>query len=85
MRELHEQGLRVPQDISVVGYANFDFARDLVPPLTTVHQDPYRIGRLAGKILLQRILEQGTEQAPERIHLKPELIVRKSTAAAPQT
>jgi LacI family transcriptional regulator len=77
-----ELGLRVPEDLSIVGYADFEFARDLVPPLTTVRQDPYKIGRLAGRILLDRILERAETNQPQRVHLKPELVIRKSTAPA---
>jgi LacI family transcriptional regulator len=76
-----ELGLRVPQDLSVVGYADFAFAADLVPPLTTVRQDPYAIGRRAAQMVLARIFGRETSSNPVKVFLKPELIVRKSTAA----
>jgi LacI family transcriptional regulator len=75
-------GMKVPDDLSIVGYADFPFARDLVPPLTTVRQDPYQMGRLAAQLLLDRILDRAEEDAAKRIHLAPELVVRGSTAAA---
>ncbi|MEA2734924.1 MAG: LacI family transcriptional regulator [Humisphaera sp.] len=75
-------GLKIPVDISVMGYADFPFARDLVPPLTTVRQDPYQMGRIAAQLLLDRILDRASGEASKRIHLAPELIVRGSTAQA---
>jgi LacI family transcriptional regulator len=75
-------GMKIPQDLSVIGYADFPFARDLVPPLTTVRQDPYQMGRISAQLLLDRILERAPGEASKRIHLAPELVVRGSTADA---
>src|SRR5688572_1038419 len=75
-------GMKIPDALSVIGYADFPFARDLVPPLTTVRQDPYQMGRLAAQLLLDRILDRATGESAKRIHLAPELVVRTSTAAA---
>ena len=75
-------GLRIPDDVSVVGYADFPFSRDLWPPMTSVKQDPYLIGRTAARILLDRVLERITTTKPQRVHIKPELMVRKSTGPA---
>jgi LacI family transcriptional regulator len=75
-------GMKIPDDLSVVGYADFPFARDLVPPLTTVRQDPYQMGRIAAQLLLDRILDRAAAEA-NRVHLAPELVVRNSTAPAP--
>jgi LacI family transcriptional regulator len=76
-------GLRIPQDLSIVGYADFPFAADLTPPLTTVKQDPYQMGRQAARILLDRILDRSESPAPHRYHFAPELVVRQSTGPAP--
>jgi LacI family transcriptional regulator len=77
-------GLRIPQDVSVIGYADFPFGQDMIPPLTTVKQDPYQIGRVAAQILLDRIFDRAKADEPKRIHIKPELIVRSSTGPAPK-
>ncbi|MGB7161444.1 MAG: LacI family DNA-binding transcriptional regulator [Tepidisphaeraceae bacterium] len=77
-------GLSIPGDLSVVGYADFPFAADLIPPLTTVKQDPYQMGRQAARILLDRILDRAETDAPHRWHFAPELIVRASTGPAPK-
>jgi LacI family transcriptional regulator len=73
-------GLVIPRDISVVGYADFPFACDLVPPLTTIRQDPYQMGRLAAQMLLDRVLGRIESDAPRRVHMTPQLVVRASTA-----
>jgi len=78
-----EYGLKIPDDLSVVGYADFPFAEDLVPALTTVRQDPYQIGCVAAQILLDRILERTDSAEPRKIRLKPEPIIRKSTGPVP--
>lgn len=72
------RGLRIPDDLSVVGYADFSFAAELVPPLTTVRQDPYAIGQTAAQMLLQRLAD-GLGEKPQRVYLTPSLIVRQST------
>lgn len=72
-------GLRIPDDLSVVGYADFAFSADLVPALTTVRQDPYYMGRTAGQMLLDRIFGRAAKRTPIKAYLKPELVVRNST------
>lgn len=80
-----ELGLRIPQDLSVVGYSDLDFAMRMRPPLTTVRQDPYQIGRLASRLVLQRIRGKITCEEPQQTRLRPELVVRASTGPAPRT
>jgi LacI family transcriptional regulator len=78
-RLANELGLSIPRDLSVVGYADFAFAPDMTPALTTVRQDPYAMGRTAGQLMLERI--SGTApKKPRKNYIKPELIVRNSTA-----
>ena len=75
---LYEQGLRVPQDISVVGYDDISDAQFLIPPLTTVRQDLSRLGQLVTEQLIAQI---DSPDAPEMQQiLLPELIMRSSTA-----
>jgi len=75
---LEAAGLRVPEDISVVGYDDLSFASRLAPPLTTVSQPTYQLGRAAADLLLD-------EAEPGHTHREtlfpPALVVRSSTAA----
>lgn len=71
-------GLRVPQDLSLVGFDDTPAAQWSAPPLTTVRQPFAEMGRVAMRSLVQ--LADGGELASPRVELATELIVRKSTA-----
>jgi DNA-binding LacI/PurR family transcriptional regulator len=76
---LHDRGVRVPQDMSVVGFDDIPEAEFLIPPLTTVRQDFDAVGRLGVKLLTDLIAgAAGAEHARHRI--VPTLSVRGSTA-----
>lgn len=70
-------GVRVPADISVVGYDDLPFARRLAPPLTTVNQPKYQLGHTAAELLLD---EARPDHAHREIRFQPSLVVRASTA-----
>jgi len=70
--------LRVPEDLSVVGFDNISLAAFVIPPLTTVAQPIYAIGEAAVRILLHQLQDPGA--APETVMLNTELVVRQSTA-----
>ncbi|MGK5683069.1 LacI family DNA-binding transcriptional regulator [Actinoplanes sp. URMC 104] len=72
-------GLRIPGDLSVVGFDDVPLARWASPPLTTVRQPLRDMGRLAARTVLQ--LSRGDEAAPASTELATRLIVRGSTAA----
>lgn len=76
-----EMGLRVPQDISVIGYDNVRNARYFTPALTTVHQPKEQLGVTALDMLLERILSKREEQ--QTIEVQPTLIERRSVADGP--
>jgi len=80
MAVLHDAGLSVPYDISVVGFDDIAIASFSTPSLTTVRQPLFEMGTVAAKTLLDRI-EDRAPFIPE-IALAPELIVRKSTCPA---
>ena len=81
IRALQEQGLRVPQDVSVMGFDDIPGAAFHSPSLTTVRQPLNRMGEVAAQTLLERI-EAKKEYIPE-IAIEPELVIRESTAKAP--
>lgn len=76
IRALHESGLCVPQDVSVVGYGDTPSARYHVPSLTTVRQPLQRMGSIGAEQLLARLAGHAT---PASIRIEPELVVREST------
>ena len=75
---LHERGVRVPEDVSVVGFDDTPDSRHLLPPLTTVDQDFEALGTLIVDHLLAAI--GGSEAGGDRL-ITPRLVVRESTAA----
>jgi LacI family transcriptional regulator len=77
MQALSEQGLCVPQNMSVVGYDDIAFASVTTPGLTTVAQPKYQMGASAVEVLLQRLMEEGGP--PRRVLLRPRLVVRGTT------
>jgi DNA-binding LacI/PurR family transcriptional regulator len=77
MRAFQEAGLRVPDDISVLGFDDVSIAPFSIPPLTTVRQPLLRMGRIAAETLLDRI-EDRAPFVPE-ISVEPELVSRRST------
>jgi LacI family transcriptional regulator len=80
IRAIREAGLRVPEDISVVGFDDIQAAMFHSPSLTTVRQPLHQMGEIAAKILLDRL--EGQEDWPKQVAVKPELMVRESTARA---
>src|SRR5712692_7008658 len=82
MRAFQEAGLRVPEDISVIGFDDIQGAAYSTPSLTTVRQPLAHMGRLAAQTLLARI--EGEKDSSPEILIEPELVVRKSTAEAPK-
>ena len=76
---IHKAGLRVPDDVAVVGFDDIALASYASPPLTTIQQPKYEMGKLAAQILLDRITAKKRVKAQR--HLLPtQLIVRESTS-----
>lgn len=82
IRALQERGLRVPHDVSVVGFDDIPGAAFHSPSLTTVRQPLNRMGEVAAQTLLDRI--EGRKEYPSDIAIEPEMVVRESTSRAPQ-
>ncbi|MFD4649147.1 LacI family DNA-binding transcriptional regulator [Streptomyces sp. NPDC058441] len=81
VRAARREGLRVPDDISVVGYDDSAFMNCTEPPLTTMRQPIEAMGRAAVELLVTQI--QGGSVTPGELLFEPELVVRGSTAQAP--
>jgi DNA-binding LacI/PurR family transcriptional regulator len=75
---LREAGLRVPDDVSVVGYDDLPVAAVFEPPLTTVHQPMQEVGALACSLLLDDVT--GGEPTQADIHLLPAALVLRGSA-----
>ena len=76
---LKERGLRVPEDIGLVGFSNELFSRLTVPQLTSIDQHCELMGRSATRLLLQVMEEREQAYAPRHVVLQPDLFVRASS------
>jgi DNA-binding LacI/PurR family transcriptional regulator len=83
VRALREAGLRVPQDVSVVGFDDVQSAAFQNPGLTTVRQPLKTMGMLAAEAVVRRITAPGEHPAAKQIVVDPELVVRESTCPPP--
>jgi LacI family transcriptional regulator len=82
MRALAEAGLRVPEDVSVVGFDDILSAAYCTPSLTTVRQPLIEMGKTGARILLERIANPGNSELAAEVLIEPELVVRESTGPA---
>ncbi|WP_328466863.1 LacI family transcriptional regulator [Actinoplanes sp. NBC_00393] len=77
MRSLRKRGLKVPDDIAVVGYDDVPFAAELATSLTTIRQPTYDLGRAAATLLLTDA-DPTASDGHQQLTYQPELIVRES-------
>jgi len=77
IRALHDAGIRVPEDVSVLGFDDVEAAPFHIPSLTTIRQPLQQMGTIAADALLRKI---AGEHLPRIIRIEPELIVRESTS-----
>lgn len=84
IRALQESGLRVPEDVSVLGFDDIYTAAFHNPALTTIRQPLFEMGSLAAQTLLKRLaaLQTDAGEIPQTLTVEPKLIVRQSTAQA---
>lgn len=73
---IHSRGLKIPDDIAIVGFDDMYWSNSLNPPLTAVSQPGYEIGRQAARMLFERLNEPN--KPPRKIVLNTELMIRKS-------
>ena len=81
LQEMTRQGLRVPQDVAIVGYDDIDFAAAAAVPLSSVRQPREQLGRTAAELLLDEV-ENGRGHGHRQVVFEPELVVRESSARA---
>ncbi len=82
LSETARQGLRCPDDLSVIGFDDLEIAAHFQPPLTTMRQPREALGRLAAEALIDLIEDVPGKLVPRQLVLSSELIVRRSVAPA---
>ncbi|MCX7262151.1 MAG: LacI family DNA-binding transcriptional regulator [Burkholderiales bacterium] len=73
---LHRKGLKIPEDVSLIGFDDLYHSIYVAPPLSTIHQPAYELGRLTASAILQML----ADTKPTAFMPAPKLIVRESTA-----
>jgi len=79
MQVLKEKNIKVPEEVALVGFSNESFMLFTEPPITAVDQHSMRMGNAAAEIFLEEISSDRLKFIPQKIVLKPELIVRQSS------
>jgi LacI family transcriptional regulator len=82
MREAYDQGISVPQELSVVGFDNIRLAEFMIPPLTTVDMSQTELARIAFKALVSDISRETPAEHGAEYQLNTNLVLRRSTALA---
>ena len=82
LQGLLRHGLRVPEDVALVGYDDIEFAASAAVPLTSVRQPREELGRAGAQLLYEQIdaQESGTTAPARQVQFRPELVVRRSSA-----
>lgn len=79
IQEIKEHGLKIPEDICIVGFSNEPFTRFMELSITSVDQSPIEMGRMAAQVFLEEVNNGKKIKMQKQIVLTPELIIRKSS------
>lgn len=79
IQEIKAHGLKIPDDICVVGFSNEPFTRFMELSITSVDQSPIEMGKIAAQVFLEEVNNDKKVKTQKQIILTPELIVRKSS------
>jgi LacI family transcriptional regulator len=79
LQVLKEKNIKVPQDVALVGFSNEPYTSFTEPSITTIEQHSLRMGNAAAEIFLEEVIEDEKKFIPQKIVLKPELIIRQSS------
>ena len=80
IQKIKEYGLRIPEDICVVGFSNEPFTRFMELSITSINQYPIEMGRIAAQVFLEEISNGNKIKSAKQVVLTPELIIRKSSS-----
>lgn len=83
LREAYEQNIKIPEDLSVVGFDNIHLAEFTIPPLTTVQMSQHDLAKIAFDALLHEVESNSSSAERHNYQLVTSLVLRRSTALAP--
>lgn len=85
MRQAYEEGIKIPDNLSVIGFDDIRLAQFIIPPLTTVKMSQTEIARLAFHALLSEVQRKTVSRDGSEYVLRTSLVLRDSTAMAPKS
>jgi len=80
LKEINSQGIKIPEEIGIVGFSNEPFTKFLELSMSTVDQSPIKMGKIAAKVLMERMTSDADIKTEKNVVLEPELIIRKSSS-----
>jgi LacI family transcriptional regulator len=83
MREAYDHNIRIPDDLSVVGFDDIRMAEFTIPPLTTVQMSQHELAKIAFRALLTEVECEPPAHQHHKYELNTSLVLRRSTALAP--
>jgi LacI family transcriptional regulator len=83
MREAYDQNIKIPDDLSVVGFDDIRLAEFTIPPLTTVQMSQHELAKIAFQALLNEVEHDPLSPGSHKYELVTSLVLRRSTALAP--
>lgn len=79
IQEIKDQGLRIPEDISIVGFSNEPFTRFMELSISSVDQSPAEMGRITAQVFLDEVKDTTTRKKAKNVVLEPTLYIRESS------
>ncbi len=79
IQEIKERGLRIPEDIGIIGFSNEPFTKFMELSITSVDQSPTEMGRITAQVFLEEVNNGKKIKSEKHVVLSPELMVRKSS------
>ncbi|SHG25324.1 LacI family DNA-binding transcriptional regulator [Chryseobacterium vrystaatense] len=79
-QELKKRGVKIPQEVAVIGFSNEPFTQFMELPISSVDQTPVTMGNMAGRVFIESVKENGSGMSIEKkVVLTPQLCIRKSS------
>lgn len=76
---LKEKGVKVPGDVSIIGFANEPFASLMDPPLSSVEQHGGEMGRRAAQLFIEEVEDKSDKKEPSVVYIEPKILIRESS------
>lgn len=80
LKEINSQGIKIPEEIGIVGFSNEPFTKFIELTISSVDQSPIEMGKMAARVLIEEMTSDTDIKKERKVVLEPELIIRKSSS-----